>query len=179
MMKRAQFKSWFDTFYNRTYSGALAYCMAKTGDFMNAEDLLADAYYAFYKQAAKSKGEIKEPDHYFFKILKNRISKYWKKHRKDLHFSEIEEHGIQYEDLLQTELDITPEMAMKRMLLQDILEYVSKLPAPMRRAFTMHFYLGKTIEETAAELSVSLPAARNYIYRTLNQIRENFLEEYE
>lgn len=178
-MKREQFKSWFDTFYNKTYSGAMAYCLAKTGDFMNAEDLLADAYYAFYKQAAKVKGEIKEPDRYFFKVLKNRISKYWKKHQKELRFTELEDNVIPYEDLLQTELDLTPEMAMKQMLLQDILEYVSKLPAPMRRAFAMHFYLGKTIEETAAELKVSVPSARNYIYRTLKKIRENFLEEYE
>ena len=179
MMKRAQFKSWFDTFYNRTYSGAMAYCMAKTGDFLNAEDLLADAYYAFYKQASKAREEIKEPDRYFFKVLKNRISKYWKKHQKELRFTDMEEDGLQYEELLQTELDLTPELAMKQMLLQDILEYVSKLPAPMRRSFTLHFYLGKTIEETAAELEVSIPAARNYIYRTLKQIRENFLEEYE
>ncbi len=178
-MKRTEFKAWFNTFYNKTYSGAMAYCMAKTGDFVNSEDLLAEAYYAFYKQAIKSGVTIEEPEKYFFKVLKNKIAKYWEKHRKELQFAESAEDGGHYENLLETELDLTADAALKQMLLQDILEFVSSQPAPMRRAFALHFYLGKTIEETAAELAVSVPAARNYIYRTLKLIREKFLEDYE
>ncbi len=178
-MKRAEFKAWFNTFYNKTYSGAMAYCMAKTGDFVNSEDLLADAYYTFYKQASKPKSWIQEPEHYFFKVLKNKISKYWEKHRKELQLVESAGDDDFDETLIEMEFDLTAEFVLKQMLLQDILEFVSSQPAPMRRAFTLHFYLEKTIEETAGELGVSVAAARNYIYRTLKLIRENFMEDYE
>lgn len=178
-MKRSEFKAWFNTFYNKTYNGAMAYCMAKTGDFVNSEDLLAEAYYSFYKYASKPKSGIEEPDKYFFKVLKNKIAKYWEKHRKELLMTEMPEDYESLESLLDVDLDLTAEVALKRMLLQDILEYVSSLPAPMRRAFALHFYLGRTIEETASELNVSVTAARNYIYRTLKLVREEFLEDYE
>ena len=175
-MKKSEFKTWFDTFYNQTYTAAMRYCMAKTGDFVNSEDLLADAYYSFYKHASKPKSVIDDPVNYFFKVLKNEISKYWTKHRKEQVMIESADDGDTYDSLMDTEFDLTAEAAMKQMLLQDILEYVSKFPAPMRQAFALRFYLGKSIEETAAELKVSVPAARNYIYRTLKEIRERFME---
>jgi len=178
-MKRAEFKAWFNTFYNKTYNGAMTYCMAKTGDFVNSEDLLAEAYYSFYKHASKMRTGIEEPDKYFFKVLRNKISKYWEKHRKELPITEMPEEFDTLDSLLEIELDLTADVAMKRMLLQDILEFVSSQPALMRRAFALHFYLGRTIEETAADLNVSVSAARNYIYRTLKLVREEFLEDYE
>ena len=178
-MKRSEFKSWFDTFYDKTYAGAMAYCLAKTGDFINSEDLLADAYFSLYKRVSKTKAPVSDPQAYLFKILKNRIAKYWMKHSKEKELFISENDATQYESLLELELDLTAETATKQMLLQDIMEYISTCTPMMRRAFTLHFILERSIEDTAKELGVSVAAARNYIYRTLQSVRENFLEDYE
>ncbi|MBQ8893039.1 MAG: RNA polymerase sigma factor [Clostridia bacterium] len=179
-MKKVELKARFNSFYNTTYPQAMAYCMAKTGDFVNSEDLLADSYYAIYKRFLKDKNdEIQEPEKYLYTVLKNRIAKYWKKHSKELQVSVSSDDDSLFESVLETEFDLTAETAIKQMLVQDILEYVSSQPAPMRRAFAMHFYLGMTIDETAAELKVPVTTARNYIYRMLQRVKDNFLEDYE
>lgn len=179
-MKKVELKERFNSFYNKTYSQAMAYCVAKTGDFVNGEDLLADVYYELYKRFMKDKnGEIKEPEKYLYTVLKNRVSKYWKKHSKEQTVTVSVDDDTVFEDLLETEFDLTAETALKRMLLQDILEYVSSQPVPIRRAFAMHFYLGFTLEETAKELRLPITTVRNYIYRLLSEIRDTFLDDFE
>jgi RNA polymerase sigma factor (sigma-70 family) len=179
-MKKDELKSRFNDFYKKTYPDAMRYCMSKTGDFLNSEDLLADVYYEVYKRFIKDKnGEIREPERYLYTALKNRVSKYWNKDCKEsLRLVEIGDE-TDFEEFLSTELELTEETAMKQMLVQDILEYVSECPLPQRRAFAMHFYLGMSLNEVSKELDVPITSVRNYIYRLLKEIRENFLEEYE
>lgn len=176
-MKRTELDQLFNQFYKDSYRNALYYCMSKTGDFVNTEDILADAYFALYKQMGKA--TIENLDSYFHTVLKNEIAKYWKKHRKELTLPLEGEDGQNYEVLLETEFNITEEAALRSMLVQDILEYISKQPAVMRRAFVIHFYFEKTLEETAAELGVSVPNVRNYIYRLLGRVKTEFMEDYQ
>ena len=178
-MKKAELKSRFNDFYNKTYPDAMRYCIAKTGDFLNSEDLLSDVYYELYKRFLKSKEEIREPERYLYTALKNRVSKYWNKHCKETErLVDLGDEG-NLEELLSTELELTEETVIKRMLIQDILEYVSGCPLAQRRAFAMHFYLGLSLAEVSKELDAPVTTVRNYIYRTLKDVRENFLEEYE
>ncbi|MBQ4052341.1 MAG: sigma-70 family RNA polymerase sigma factor [Clostridia bacterium] len=177
-MDRTQRKNKFNEFYESTYPKAMAYCMGKTGDFLNGEDLLTDAYYELYRMFLKEKnGCPKEPEILLFATLKKRISKYWNKHRKDLDVEIPEEKGS-LGAYLSAELDLSAEDEAARMLVLDILEYVSVAPAPLRRAFTLYFYLGKNLEETAAELKVSVHTAENYLCAILREIHEEFLDEY-
>lgn len=178
-MKRVELQARFSRFYNQTYPQAMAYCLAKTGDFINSEDLLSETYYAVYKRFLNKKEEIREPERYLFTVLKNQIAKYWKKHRREQEKTISLEEQEHLEALLETELELTEERVVKQMLIQDVLEYVSAQPALMRRAFTIHFYLGRTIEETATELEIPVVTARNYIYRLLKKVKEEFLEDYE
>ncbi len=178
-MKRVELQAHFSRFYHRTYPQAMAYCLAKTGDFINSEDLLSETYYAVYKYFLNKKDGVKDPDRYLFTVLKNQIDKYWKKHRKDKQENIPPEEYEQLTVLLETELDLTAEKAVKQMLIQDVLEFVSTQPALLRRAFAIHFYLGMTIEETAEELELPVATARNYIYHLLKKVREEFLEDFE
>ncbi len=179
-MNRAELEKKFNQFYNETYHDALYYCMAKTGDFINNEDILSNAYYAIYKRMRKVEGEqINALTAYLYTVLKNELARYWQKHRKDLMMTVCEDEVGDYETLLETELNITEETAVRNMLVQDVLEFISGQPALMRRAFVIHFYFGKTLEETAQELDISVSNVRNYIYRLLHKVKEEFLEEYE
>jgi len=175
-MKRAELDQLFNQFYKESYRDALYYCMAKTGDFVNTEDILADAYFALYKRMKKA--GIVGLKQYFYVVLKNEIASYWKKHRKELTVPLEDENGQEYELLLETDFNITADSAMRNMLVQDILEYISKQPAVMRRAFVIHFYFEKTLEETATELGVTVPNVRNYIYRLLRKVKDEFMDEY-
>lgn len=178
-MKKVERKARFNAFYHATYDQAMAYCMAKTGDFINGEDLLEDAYYAVYKKILKDKkGQLHEPERYLYAALDARIEQYWKKHRKEQFLAPAEDE-VSLDAMLELEFDLTEETAVKQMLVQDILEFVSAQPAPMRRAFAMYFYLEQAMEEIAAELGVSTVAAQNYLYHLLQAVRENCLEDYE
>ncbi len=176
-MKRIELQAHFNRFYNQTYPKAMAYCMAQTGDFLNGEDLLAEAYYVVYRRFMNKKTAISDPEGYLLTALDNQISKYWKKRRKELEVDIPLEKTEQLDLLLETELALTEEKAMKQMLVHDVLEFVSVQPPLMRRAFAVHFYLGKTIEETAAELGISVAVTRNYLYSLLKMIQEEFLED--
>lgn len=177
-MKKVELKARFNSFYNSSYLRAMAWCMAQTGDFINGEDLLADAYYAVYKKFLKDKnGAFQDPEKYLFSMLEKDLEKYWKKHRKE---SEPAPGGeVDCEALLETELNLTEEAAVKQMLVQDVLEFVSAQPAVMRRAFAMYFYLDMTLEETAAALGISTEAVKRELSRLLQSIRDEFLEDYE
>ena len=54
-MKGKELKEYFNSFYNDTYSATLSYCLKKTGDFLDLEDLVVSSYSQLYKLIKKSK----------------------------------------------------------------------------------------------------------------------------
>ncbi len=177
-MDRRQRKEAFDLFYQQTYSESMTYCMGETGDFLNGEDLLVDAYYEVYRAFMKAKKELPQNlSALLNEAMKKRLAKYWDKHRKDLLLDEEEEQSS-LAAYLYDELDLTDDEAKERLLVLDILEFVSMEPAPLRRAFAYYFYLGKSLEETAVGLRVSVHTAENYLCMILHRIREEFLDEF-
>lgn len=176
-MRSIECKARFNDFYNATYQSAMIYCLSKTGDFINSEDLLTDAYYTVYKAIIKDKnGKLQQPEKVLHKALNERISRYWKKHKKEQVLPLLQETSQAW---LTTELDITAQKAERQMVVQDVLEFVSTQPELHRRTFAMYFYLDMAKEEIAKELGVSVDTVAKYIDCILQRINDNVLIDHE
>ncbi len=178
-MDRSERKKRFDDFYQKTYQASMVRVLTKTGDFLNAEDLLAEAYYSVYRLFMKDKkGEMKSPERCLAESLKKVLSAYGAKHRKEWSV-ECSEESRSLRELLSVELELDAEEISRRMLSEDILEFVSSRPLLLRRAFVLYLYFSCSLEEIAAELKCSVSEAEQYLCMILGQIKDEFLEPYE
>ncbi len=178
-MKRKELKEYFNLFYNNTYSATLSYCLKKTGDFLNLEDLVASSYYQLYKLIKKSK-TIDQPtaNKLLKKAVDGTLDRYWKKHKKDLTFKKKQNPQHTLEEYLAAEIDVTEEEATQMMLCQDVLEYVSDQPMMFRRAFVLYFYYEMNLDAIAVELNLPQEDVLYCLVTILKRIKKNILDEY-
>ncbi len=178
-MKRKELKFHFESFYNDTYSALAVDCLKQTGDFLNIEDLLAKIYYAVYIDFKKyAKYEPLMAQNSLKKATKEQLALYWKKHRKELQTPKLPQMKGTLEQMLETEFDLTEESVEDEMLTQDILEYVSGLPALLRRSFVLYFYFEETPESISTELNLPAETVKSYLLLVLKKIKKNILDEY-
>ena len=184
-MKKTEATARFNRLYDLIYDNALAYAVESTGNPETAEDILADTYSALYRRLLNSREfDIENIRNYFFTCLKNSVKKYYVK-RVD---SELLYEDIAAADgsdcqpfidlLLNTEINITEKQAADSLLIKKINKYIIQKGEIQSKAFILRFYYGYPLEKISELLNVPRTTLNNYIYRLLDEIRKNFLDEY-
>ena len=184
-MKRTVATEKFNQLYDLTYDKALAYAVHSTGNPDKAEDILSDTYSAVYKRLLKAKDfEIENISNYFFTCLKNSINKFYiKKSSEELLYEDISEKNevdcqTLIDSLLNTEINITEKQATDSLLIKRINAFIYQKDEKQRNTFILRFYYGYSLREISDMLNIPCTTLNNYIYRLLDEIRKNFLDEY-
>lgn len=184
-MKKSEATAKFNQLYDLTYDNALAYSIESTGSLDTAEDILADTYSAIYKRLLNMKEfDIENIRNYFFTCLKNSVKKYYvKRADKEVLYEDIAasfDGDCQsfIDALLNTEINITEKQAVDSLLIKKINDFISHKEEIHRKAFILRFYYGYPLRKISKLLNVPGTTINNYIYRLLEEIRNNFLDEY-
>ncbi len=178
-MKRKERLAQFHSFYQRNYKTAMNYMLCKTGDFLNAEDLLEKAFSKVYKGLMKAKRTEEDGmQQYLYSALRGVLASYNKREAKKKQ-SAVSFGGIAVGKLLEKEFNLNREIIEEKMIHHDILAYVSKKPKPIRRAFTYHVYYNLSLAEIANELNLSEEEIEKNLSSLLAEINDRFLAEYE
>ncbi|MBQ7096111.1 MAG: sigma-70 family RNA polymerase sigma factor [Clostridia bacterium] len=178
-MKRKERLAQFHSFYQNNYKTAMNYVLCKTGDFLNGEELLERAFSKVYRSFMKAKIlEEEGMQQCLYSALREVLASYNKKEPKPKK-SAVSSGAISVAKLLEKELNLSREIAEQKMILHDILAYVSKKPKAIRRAFTYHVYYNLSLVDIANELNLTEEEIEKNLSSLLAEINDHFLAEYE
>jgi len=167
----------FEEIYNKTYNDILKYIICKCRNFDDVNELMQDTYIELY-QALSNKKSIKVSDEnaYIRGIAKNIINKYYRDKYEEkaniLYISKENENKIH----IPSYYDFDENIINKENIVK-IWDYLNNKNILIAKIFYLYYALGLKITEISKELKISESTVKNYIYRTLKELKKLFGKE--
>lgn len=161
----------FEDIYNKTYQTLLKYLVCKCRNLDDVNELIQDTYVELY-HTLQRKRSIKLDDEtaYLKGIAKNVLKKYYREHYKEIAHTNPT-------DLEPTdELDIEADFINKENV-EQIWNYLNTKDILVHKIFYLYYSMGLKISEISEELEINPSTTKNYIYRTLKELKEVFGKE--
>lgn len=168
----------FDNIYNETYQTILRYIIGKCQNLDDVNEILQDSYVELYHTLQRKKAlKLDDINAYLKGITKNIIKKFYRKKYKErsevLYFAnDLDYIGTKKEGEQDLEADF-----ITRENVQQIWNYLNNKNVIIAKIFYLYFNLGLKISDIAIELELTESATKNYIYRTLKELKEVFGKE--
>lgn len=160
----------FEKIYNETYNNTLKFVVVKCNDIVNIKDIIQDTYIELYKKLKKKDINTDNEKGYIVGIAKNIIKRHYKEKRKKYNEISIDENERipENEDI---ELNFVNEENVK-----EIWNFIKTKDLLTSKIFYLYFVLGYTIKEVSRELEINENTVKTRIYRTIKEIKLNFLK---
>ncbi|MCL2037218.1 MAG: sigma-70 family RNA polymerase sigma factor [Oscillospiraceae bacterium] len=175
----------FDEIYNSTHRSVLAYITSKCSGFADIQDIFQETYLELYQILNKRGADyITDEKALLFRLAKQKIANSYSllkrlqvlvKNQKREAISEIESEVD--ESALKADPFLTEEYVVNQILLESVRKYINSKPDTVKKVFYLFYDLELSIPEIAEKLSLTESDVKNKIYRTIKQIRKQFLNE--
>ena len=168
----------FRQIYDDTYNETLKYIICNTSNIDDVNELLQSTYVELYIMLEKKKSILLDNvQSYIIGIAKNKIKRhysiikrFWNVHKVvDVESDSVEQEipdNFSIEDVV-----VTKEIAQK------VWDYIKKKDILTTKIFYLYYYNELKLSQIAAELNITEQNVKNKLYRTLNELRKNFLKE--
>ena len=166
----------FEKIYNETYSQILKFIICKCKNLDDVNELIQDTYVELYKTIKNKKNIIVE-DHlsYILGISKNILKKYYKnKYKEKIVFltDNINEENIDSSSIDEIEIDF-----INKNNIEEVWDYLKKKGIIIEKSFYLYYAVGLKISEISKLLNIKESSVKNYIYRTVKELKLTFREE--
>lgn len=163
----------FERIYNKTYKDILKYIIAHCSNLDDVNDIIQDTYVLLYKTLKKKKRIELESEQALIKgIAKNVLKKYYRLKYKEKNNIEIFENE---EQQLESNTDIELEFITKDNVLH-IWQTLNNKDLRIAKIFYLYYGLDMKITDIAKELNLTESATKNYIYRTIKELKNSIKE---
>lgn len=163
----------FEEIYNSTYNQTLKFVVIRCNNFDDVNDILQDTYIELLKVIKKKKlNEDTNLQSYIIGISNNIIKRHYAKKKAKVYYIGEDEQSASVPDNVDIEAEfITKENVQavwNEIKLKDLLTI---------KIFYLYFALDMKISEIAENLKITESTAKNRIYRTLKNLREELGKE--
>ena len=167
----------FNKIYDETYNEVLKFIIFKINNIFDANDLIQETYLEFYKILNKKELEEKNIKAFIISIANNKIKKYYHFNKKlnIFNFPKNDELELidNIKDETNIELDTITDDECKN-IWKNIKKYKNK---DVSKIFFMYFYYDMSLKEIANVLNKSESYIKNCLYRTINNLRKENINE--
>lgn len=168
----------FEEIYSKTYNNTLKYIICKCLNFEDVNELIQDSYMELY-QALSNKKRIKVSDEnaYMIGITKNILKRYYRnkyKEKENILYIGQDEERNQIQIPVYYDFD---ENIINKENIEKIWDYLNNKNILIAKIFYLYYALGLKITEISKELKISESTVKNYIYRTLKELKKLFGRE--
>lgn len=150
--------------YRKYYKPLCSHVVKYVGSKTNAEDLVSELFYDFYRTRAYI-GIQSSYRFYLFKSARNRA---WEFLRSELKHSEFFSERM---DTIPSGDQNPEDITQFEEMYQDVQNAINTLPVGRRRIYLMNRFNGKAYQEIADELNLSLKTVEVQLYRANKHIR--------
>jgi len=160
----------FEEIYHKTYKNTLKYVVIHCNNLEDVNDIIQDTYVELYKNIKRHKSlDLEAEEGFIIGICKNILKKYYRlKYNNKVIPIETQEISS-YEDI---ELNfITKENVSL------IWDYVKNKNIIIAKIFYLYYCLDMKILDISKEMNLTESATKNYIYRTIKELKEIYAKE--
>lgn len=167
----------FNTIYDSTYTNTLKFIILHCNSLDDVNDLLQDTYLEFYKSLKKKKiKDIENSGAYIIGIAKNILKKHYRfkyKNSNIISFFQNEEQNLEIPDnFFDLESNLITEENIKI-----IWNYLENKDLKIAKVFYLYYCLDMKISDIANELNCNESTIKNYIFRTIKELKKEFMKE--
>lgn len=150
--------------YRKYFKPLCSHVIKYVGSKTIAEDLVSEVFYDFYRTRAFD-GIRSSYRFYLFRSARNRA---WAFLRAELKYSEVYSEKM---DTISSGHQNPEDITQFEEMYQDVQNAVNTLPVERRRIYLMNRFDGKSYQEIADELSLSVKTIEVQLYRANKHIR--------
>ena len=160
----------FNEVYDKTYDAVVKYVVCKCNNIDDVNDIIQDIYIALYKQLSKH-NDIENINQYVIGIAKNKINKYYGLSYKIKNlFTKTEINN------LKNNINIEKNIVDKDNL-EEIWKYLKNKDIIIFKIFYLYYVESLTIKEISKQLNINESNVKNYLYRTLKELKNIYKGE--
>lgn len=164
----------FEKIYKETYQSVLKYVLCKCQNLDDVNELIQESYIGLYKILRRKHFiHIKDNTAYMIGITKNIMKKYYKNRYKNSNIHNLSNDIEEVELNLISNINLETDIITKENV-SEIWNYLNEKNTLIAKIFYLYYSEGLKISEIAEMLSVNESIIKNYIYRTLKELREKF-----
>ena len=168
----------FTQLYEETYDELLKYIVTHCSNLEDANEILQDTYLDFYR-ALKRGIIMQDPRNYLFAIAKNKVKKHYTlfyRFKTISLFTSIKDTNNEIQDLIADDTDLE-EQIMINLEIEEVWAHLKQKKQIIQKVFMLYYYFEMTHKEIAEALSISESSVKNYLYRTLKELRKEMNQD--
>ena len=168
----------FTQLYEETYDDILKYIVTHCSNLEDANEILQDTYLDFYR-ALKRGNIIQDPRSYLFAIAKNKVKKHYTlfyRFKTISLFTSIKDTNNEIQDLIADDNDLEEQIQMN-LEIEEVWAHLKQKKQIIQKVFMLYYYFEMTHKEIAEALSISESSVKNYLYRTLKELRKEMNQD--
>ena len=148
----------FDAVYNESYKDISRYVVLNANNISDVKDILQNIYLEVYKNIDKVSDK-----NYVFGIAKNVLKKYYR-------FKFLRKDDTEITDNIKSNINLE-KTVMDKFDTELVWKYLKKKNNNIAKIIYLYYYEDFTIKEIANSLNLTESNVKNYIYRTLKELR--------
>ena len=148
----------FDVVYNESYKDISRYVVLNANNIGDVKDILQNIYLEVYKNIDKVSDK-----NYVFGIAKNVLKKYYR-------FKFLRKDDTEITDNIKSNINLEKKV-MDKFDTELVWKYLKKKNNNIAKIIYLYYYEDFTIKEIANSLNLTESKVKNYIYRTLKELR--------
>lgn len=148
----------FDVVYNESYKDISRYVVLNANNIGDVKDILQNIYLEVYKNIDKVSDK-----NYVFGIAKNVLKKYYR-------FKFLRKDDTEITDNIKSNINLE-KTVMDKFDTELVWKYLKKENNNIAKIIYLYYYEYFTIKEIANSLNLTESNVKNYIYRTLKELR--------
>lgn len=148
----------FDVVYNESYKDISRYVVLNANNIGDVKDILQNIYLEVYKNIDKVSDK-----NYVFGIAKNVLKKYYR-------FKFLRKDDTEITDNIKSNINLE-KTVMDKFDTELVWKYLKKKNNNIAKIIYLYYYENFTIKEIANSLNLTESKVKNYIYRTLKELR--------
>jgi len=155
----------FDEIYEKTFDDISQYVVCHCQNINDVEDILQ----IIYIEVAKKISSIHDLS-YVHGIAKHKIKDYYRFRYKNKILSLLNHNDINIIENLPDDMNIEESYNLQYDI-DCVWKYLTHKPMIISQIFYLYYYSGLTIKEIAIKLHINESNVKNYLYRTLKELK--------
>lgn len=161
----------FNQLYEDTYEDILKYVVCHCSNIEDVHDMIQNIYIEILKRLEKNPNTVFNHA-YIMGITKNKVNQYYRFHYKNRLFSFFsKKEDFSLLDQIPDSIDIERE-TIKQEDINFIWGFLKSKKIIIIKIFFLYYYQDMKIKDIATYLHISETNVKNYLYRTLNQLKQ-------
>ena len=165
----------FEAIYNDTYDDLLKFVIFKCDNLDDVNDIVQETYIELFIMMKKQ--IIKDIKPYMFGIAKNKLKKYYslKSKIKNIFVNKsIEDEELN--NIVKDNFDLE-NCVFEKLTKEEIWKYLNSKNTIIAKIFYLYYAEDIKIKEIAVGLNLNESTVKNYLYRTLKELKNLFEKE--